>query len=309
VVETKYIMEQQKKFSGVMVPLLIPLTKAEELIEDEYRVHIRGLLTHDIRGFLSPSSTGEFVHLSQKTKEKIISVTADEVAGRALLISLAGECGTANSINNIRRAKDGGADAVMATPPYYYPLGQPELINHFIALADKGGLPLWLYHQPGDTKLSIEPESVVTLSQHPGIIGIKVSDNNLLYYGKLLGLLEEREDYSILFGEDPLLLPALAMGGDGAVSFLSNLMPGQIAGLVHAVKSGDVTEVRALQKRITQVYRLLIERRDGSPWHAAKSILRARGVFSGSVCTEPLKPLSDSAEAELLMRARESGLL
>jgi len=309
VVEMRNKMEQQSKFSGVMTPLLIPLTKAEELIEDEYRSHIEGLLEHDIRGFLSPSSTGEFVNLPQKTKNRIISITADQVAGRVPLISLVGECGTAVTVNNIRRAKDNGADAVMATPPYYYPLGQEELFTHFIALADGGGLPLWLYHQPGDTKLSIDPETVWKLSEHHGIIGIKVSTNSLVYYSKVLSLFEVRNDFSILFGEDPLLLSALSVGGDGAVSFLSNLIPEQIINLFNAVSCGELSEARTAQKKITQAYQIVIERKDGSPWHAAKSILKARGIFSSGVCTSPLKPMSSAGESKLLARAAETGMI
>jgi len=303
------MMNTQEKFSGVMVPLLIPLNRNEELLEEEYRSHIEGLLVHDIRGFLSPSSTGEFVNLPQKTKNRIISITADQVAGRVPLISLVGECGTAITLNNIRRAKDCGANAVMATPPYYYPLGQEELLTHFIALADDGGLPLWLYHQPGDTKLSIEPETVWKLSEHPEIAGIKVSTGSLGYYSRLLALFDGRDDFSILFGEDPLLLSALSVGGDGVVSFLSNLIPEQLVSLFRAVNSGDLSKARTVQKIITQAYQLVIERKDGSPWHAAKLILKARGIFSSGVCTSPIRPISSAGESELLARASETGLI
>ena len=46
---------------------------------------------------------------------------------------------------------------VMTFPPYFELLDQCALKLFFTALADKGGLPLWLYHQPFHTKTQIEP--------------------------------------------------------------------------------------------------------------------------------------------------------
>lgn len=294
-----------KSFRGVMTPLLIPFDSEENIIEDELEDHIQILIEKGIHGILSPSSTGEFANLTQAKREQILEVTVKVVNKRIPVVALIGECGTRSTIQNIKKAGEIGADAVMATPPYYYPLDQRALEQHFNTLAEEGTLPLWLYHQPSDTKLSIDPETVQKLSGHPNIAGIKVSTNNLYYYQQVLRLIRPESAFTILFGEDHSHLPALSLGGDGMVSFLSNLIPDELIRLWNAAENLNIREARKIQQRISDVYNTVINVQTGSPWHAAKLILKKRGVFSANFCSSPFLPLEQVESDRLLKRAKE----
>ena len=80
---------------------------------------------------------------------------------------MAGECGT-NSLRHTAERARRGPSAVMANPPSYTPVDQvAALKDHFNTLANQGGGPLWLYHEPAHTKVTIEPETVCELAANP----------------------------------------------------------------------------------------------------------------------------------------------
>ena len=291
-----------------MTPLLIPLDEYEQLIEAELRAHIRILINKGVHGFLSPSSTGEFANLPHETREKILQVTVDETAGRIPVTALIGECGTRATLRNIEAARKAGADAVMATPPYYYPLDQEPLFTHFQTLAEEGGLPLWLYHQPNDTKLSIEHHTLLELSKHANIVGVKISTNNMLYYQRAVRLFEESDSFSVLMGEDHSYLPALSLGGSGMVSFLSNIVPEVVIKLWSSIADGNLSRARKSQRRLTDCFEAFFTLESNNPTSACKLILKERGVFSSERSSAPFPVLSDKDKAVVLRRARELGV-
>jgi len=295
-------------FKGVMTPLLIPMDKQENVIESELRAHINNLIGKGVHGFLSPSSTGEFANLPIETREKILTLTVDEVNGRLPVVALIGECGTKATLHNIARAAAIGADAVMATPPYYYPLDQNSLLTHFQILADKGGLPLWLYHQPNDTKLSIEHSTLLKLSKHPNIAGVKVSTSNMLYYHRVVRQFQPDHNFTVLMGEDHSFLPALSIGGDGVVSFLSNIVPEVVVILWTSIREGNLTRAKEAQNELMDSFEAFFTLPNHNPISACKLILQKRGLFSNEISSAPFPVLSDEDSAVVLRRARDLGL-
>jgi len=291
-----------------MTPLLIPLDEHELVIEAELRAHIGILIDKGVDGFLSPSSTGEFANLPHDTRQKFLQVSVDETAGRIPVTALIGECGTRATLRNIEAAREAGADAVMATPPYYYPLGQEALFTHFQTLAEEGSLPLWLYHQPNDTKLSIDHHTLLELSKHANIVGVKVSTNDMLYYQRAVRLFEGNDSFSVLMGEDHSYLPALSLGGSGVVSFLSNIVPEVVIELWSSIEDGSLSRARKAQSRLTDCFEAFFTLKSENPISACKLILKERGIFSSERSSAPFPVLSDQDCAAVLRRARELGV-
>jgi 4-hydroxy-tetrahydrodipicolinate synthase len=298
-----------KSFTGVMTPLLVPLNDQEEVIEPELRTHINNLIEQGIHGFLSPSATGEFANLSNEEWEKVLQITVNETSGRIPVIALVTECGTKNTLRNIKIAMESGADAVMATTPYYYPLDQPSVLNYFTTLADESELPLWLYHQPNDTKLSIEHDTLLKLSKHPNITGIKISTNDMLFYYRAVRLFDRSNAFSVLMAEDHSFLPALSLGGEGVVSFISNIIPGTVIDLWEAINDNNSKKAMSAQTMIMDCFEAFFTLENNNPICACKLLLRERGVFSSELTTDPLPVLTDREKQILIKRAKNLNLL
>lgn len=296
-------------FEGIIAPLFSPLDEKERIIEGDLVKLVHYLLEHGIHGFLAPSGTGEFFNLSFEERHRTVEIVAREAKGKVPVIAIAGACSTQESLKLIEAARQAGADAVMATPPYYAPVDQRGLFRFFWTLAEEGKLPLWLYHQPGETKLTIEPETVAELAAIPNIVGIKVSAGpDLLYFHRVIRVLRHRPQFRVMMGEDFNCLSAFVLGGHGAVATLANILPGEFVGLWNAVKAGDLASAREHQSRIMDAQELLVFVKTGSMQSACKQILQGRGLFSTTICTSPLQPLTDAERERVELQARRLGL-
>lgn len=116
-----------------------------------------------------------------------------------------------------------GADALVAAPPYYFAPGQAELIQYYNDLANQLPLPLFLYNMPSHVKVMIEPETVLALSENPNIIGLKDSSANGVYFQKLIYLLRNKPEFTLLCGPEEMTAEVILMGGHGGVNGGANL--------------------------------------------------------------------------------------
>ena len=291
-------------FEGLLVPLLLPLDEDEKVIESDLVNHVRYLVDRGVNGFLVPSGTGEFYNLTDDERRRSVEIVVGEVAGRLPVISLAGDCGTLNSLRHVSAAREAGADGVMATPPYFEPIDQKSLKAFFFSLADEGGLPLWLYHHPASTKLEIEPATVRELAENPNVVAIKASAwVDVFYFQRLLYELHDKPDFCILMGEDINEVSGLLLGGHGMVSTVSNLIPEVMLDLWDAIQKRDIDRARALQHRATETEMLVVRECDG--WQAAaKYVLVKRGIFSTTRVSNPLPQLSSADRSRIDTKGR-----
>jgi len=287
--------------------VFVPLDEEERIIETDLIRHVRNLLNHGVRGFLVPSGTGEFYNLTPEERRHAVEVVAREVKDEALVVSLISECGTRNSLRRIAAAREAGAHAAMAVAPYFEPVDQTALKGFFNALANEGGLPLWLYHQPSHTKMVIEPETIRELAENPNIVGVKASAwVDIFYFQQVLRLLKDKPEFRVLMGEDINEVSGLVLGGHGMVSTLSNLIPDEFVSIWDAIKKGDLEASRRIQERITDVDALVTGCR--SLRGAGKYVLKKRGVFTSTIVSKPSHELTEPDVERLERRGRELGL-
>ena len=85
-----------------------------------------------------------------------------------------------------------------------------------------------LYNIPGRTGRNMEPETVERLARLGPIVGIKEAAGSLDQVSDLI----VRTDLTVLSGDDSLTLPMLAVGAEGVVSVVANLVPRDVIGLI-----------------------------------------------------------------------------
>ena len=113
-------------------------------------------------------------------------------------------------------------------------------------------LPLFLYNMPSYTKLVFEPETIRAAAEYPGIVGIKDSSGNMVYFRRLQSLLKDHPDFSLLMGREELLAEAVLLGGHGGVCGGANLIPELYVELYNAACSKDLQKVEALHKKVME---------------------------------------------------------
>lgn len=160
------------------------------------------------------------------------------------------------SVRLAETAAEAGADAVVLSTPYYFPAGQTELIGYVRNLSQQLPLPLVLYNMPALTKVWFEIETLRQLASIDTIIGIKDSSGDLRYFQQLIGLRQQRPDWSILIGPEILLAEAIHLGGDGGVAGGANVFPRLLVDCYQAAVDGDTARLAVVREQIVQLQRI-----------------------------------------------------
>lgn len=299
-----------KFFKGIMVPVMTPFKENGEIDCDAFKRHVEFLIESGADSLLVPSGTGEFANLSWEEKELLTQLASEVSNGRIPVVALVSDCSTRNVLKLAEIAEKAGADQLMLTPPYYSYVDQRALIEMYTYVADHVKLPLWIYHQPGETKIVIEPDTVVELSKHPNICGIKIAaGENFLYFAEVARLFRDNKEFSLLMGEDFVTLPSYVMGGDGSVSSLANVTPKAFVDLFKAYQNGDLIEAERLQRFIMDCFESFVMVSTGSYQSACKTVLREMGFYPTNKVSSPFVSILEEEEKSVIRKAKDLGII
>ena len=194
---------------------------------------------------LSPvGTTGEAPTLSHDEHERVIVTVVERVAGRAKVMAGTGSNATAEAIRLTRFAARAGADGALLVAPYYNRPSQEGIHAHFARIAESVDFPLVLYNIPGRTGRNVEPETIERLAKIGPIVAVKEASGSLDQVSDLV----VRTDLTILSGDDSLTLPMLAVGAEGVVSVVANLVPRDVIALLDTFGRGDLAEAAAARR-------------------------------------------------------------
>ena len=242
---------------------------------------------------LSPvGTTGEAPTLTHDEHERVIALVIEAAAGRVRVMAGTGSNATAEAIRLTRFAARAGADGALLVSPYYNRPNQEGMYRHFAAIAETVDLPLVLYNIPGRTGRNLEPETVERLARIGPIVAIKEAAGSLDQVSELI----VRTDLTVLSGDDSLTLPMLAVGAEGVVSVVGNLVPRDVIALIDAFQQGRLEEARQRHARLFPLCKDLLGLAPNPiPVKAAMAIL---GRGNGELRL-PLCPLDEKALATL----------
>lgn len=239
------------KINGIISAIITPLQKDETLHEKELRAQINRQIEAGVSAIFCLGTNGEFYAFTEEEKKQIIEVTVDEVNKRVPVFAGTGCTTTKETIALTKFAKSGGVSAVSVIAPYFAGISQEGLYQHFTNVADSCDIPNILYNIPARTGVNIDYKTVVRLQEHPNIIGIKDSSGSFL--NTLRYIEETKEDFTVLSGNDALILWTLAAGGQGGISGLTNIIPDTMVGIYNHFVNGNWEEARRLQTGINKI--------------------------------------------------------
>lgn len=293
------------RIQGIIPPIVTPLDERERVDEKSLRGLARQLLNAGVDGIFVLGSTGEFAHLQDDEKRKAMEIVIEEVGKVVPVLVGVTETGTRRAVRWSHEAESRGADALVAAPPFYFPLSELEVERFYRTLAGETNLPLLIYHIPSTTKISMTISLFQTLSEVPNIVGVKDSTGKLPFTFRLIDAFRGR-DFVILQGDDALVAPTLLYGGHGAINSSANLVPEWFVRLYGAVRDGDEKEAFSWQQRINRLLREL----EGFPFlPALKEGLWYRGLIMTPIPTAPFSPLTESQRRRVHEILRHMGVV
>ncbi|MEC9307161.1 MAG: dihydrodipicolinate synthase family protein [Candidatus Neomarinimicrobiota bacterium] len=242
-----------QQFRGIIPPMVTPLKEWDTLDQDGMVRLIDHILSGGVHGLFLLGTTGEAPSLSHRLRKEIVQRALDQIKERIPVLVGITDTSFDESINLAEYAAEKGASAVVLAPPYYFPAGQLELLEYLEHLVPRLPLPLFLYNMPTHTKLFFEPETVKAASEIPGVIGLKDSSADMVYFHQLQQIFKDHNDFRLFIGPEELLGETLVLGGHGGVCGGGNLIPELYVELYEKSIEGDFKKMGILHERIMQI--------------------------------------------------------
>ena len=288
-------------FAGLSVALITPFKDGAvdyETLRNQVEFQVESGTT-----CLCPvGTTGESPTLSHDEHERVISEVVQAAGGRLKVMAGTGSNSTAEAMRLTKWAAKEGADAALMVAPYYNKPTQTGFYEHYRAIAESVGLPICVYNIPGRTGKNIEPETIVRLAELSNISMVKEATGSLDQATEILAC----SDLTVLSGDDTLTLPLMAVGGEGIISVVGNMVPKDMVAMVSAYRGGQFEEAVQLHYKLFPLCRDLLGL--SSNPIPIKAALKMLGRDTGELRL-PMTPLGADEQKTLHRTLTDFGLL
>lgn len=219
---------------------LLSLVDAEgNPLEDFIGKHLAWLKENGADGVLVMGTTGEFSGFSVGQRRLYLDIVLANNPGLNVMVNIG-----ASAMADVQALQEhalsrSGVGALLWMPPFYYP---DSAVNGLVDLIQTGlrhqpaDIPLYLYHYPKMSQVSITPE---ILERFPQLAGIKDTSGDFERIGRLV---QQFPQMRIFVGTDYQVSQSKALGCAGIISGMGNIFPQRLKAAIQ----GDVAQEAVL---------------------------------------------------------------
>lgn len=281
-------------FSGTGVALITPFTEDLQVDISALRTLTRNLIRGKVDYLVVLGTTGEAATLSAEEQLLVIETIQEKNAGQLPIVLGIGGNNTQTVCNKVsdwtHRFKP---DAILSVSPYYNKPSQEGIYQHYKAISDSTDLPIILYNVPGRTSSNVSSETCLRLAHDiPHVVAMKEASGNAEQVMEIIA--GRPEGFSLLSGDDLLVLPYIALGGDGIISVTANALPAKFSDMVRAGLSGNWDLARKLQYETLKLTQLNFV--EGNPV-GLKTLMELLGICKADVRLPLVKGTDQLREA------------
>jgi len=256
-------MEEGKKFSGIVPPVITVFDSEGEIAEENTKKFIQHLIDEGVHGIFVAGSTGESALMTMKQRKKIIDIGVESARGKVPLFAGTGHNATRITVELSKYAQEAGADGILVSLPHYPKPTQEALYHHYQTVAEEVNIPVFVYNWPGQYGVDIEPATVANLAKDGYIQGIKDTHDDIDHTAEIIRLTEGK--ITVWVGFESKILPALCLGANGSVCTIGNIIPREVVQIYDLFQQGKIKEAAKKQLSIFGLANVLFERHDMQP--------------------------------------------
>jgi 4-hydroxy-tetrahydrodipicolinate synthase len=288
--------------TGSLVAIVTPMLKDGGLDLPRWRKLIDWHVDEGTDGIVVVGTTGESPTVNFDEHKELIRIAVQHSHGRIPIIAGTGGNSTVEAIELTESAKKAGATASLSVVPYYNKPTQEGMYRHFRKIAEAVDLPMILYNVPTRTVADMQNDTVLRLSQVPGIIGIKDASANIERGTDLIRRMPR--NFAIYSGEDVTSLALILLGGHGVISVTANVAPKLMHQMCAAALVGDVKRARDINLKLLMLHQRLFIETSPAPvkWAMAEMGLIENGLRL------PLVPMSEKNRTAVREALHEAGI-
>lgn len=237
------------KYGKILLPLVTPYDKDENVVYETYEALIEYLIQNDLcDSLIVTGTTGEASLLSFDERVKLMETAVKAAKGRKPVIAGTGCASTKETIALTREAERLGIDLCMVVCPFYNKPTMEGIYAHYQAVAASTKVNILLYNIPIFVGVNIDPAIVGELAKIDNIIGIKdeagVNPTQVTDY--FLATEKVNPEFIVFNGDDVMLLPTIIQGAMGIVSGGAHIFGHEIRAIFDAFERGDNKKAQAL---------------------------------------------------------------
>lgn len=244
------------------------------------------VMARGLDGIVSGGGTGEYPHFTVEQRKALTETAARSLEGRGLLITAVSTSSIHSTLDLARHAEQCGSACLLIAMPYFFRYQQQDLIEFTRTVCEAVSTPCLLYNLPSFTNGITVETALKLIEEVPNLRGMKDSSGEITNLRALAGRDSGTRAYSLLVGDDDLLLQALQAGWNGAISGIACCAPEAILAVAGAFRSGDVRAAEARQAELDQLIEQIVQL--PIPW-GVRVALAARGIPTGPLHL-PLSP-------------------
>ena len=288
--------------SGIFPPLTTPFTD-EEVDLNKLINNVKKYEPRNLSGYVLFGSNGESAFLTRDEKLQIISAVREQT--KKILIAGTGSDSIRDTISLTNIAAEKGANyALIITPSFFKSeMKHHTFLNYYNRVAESVMIPVIIYNVPKFTNVNIETETIIELSKHPNIVGLKESTENTSRISEIAS--NTPESFKVFVGTASVLFPGLISGADGGILALANIAPDECLQIYLNYIAGKNKEALELQNKMIPVNRA-ITTKFGVP--GLKAAMDLMG-YDGDNPRLPLEPLNEAQIIELKAVLRKAYLI
>jgi 4-hydroxy-tetrahydrodipicolinate synthase len=262
------------------------------------------LLARGVRGITVLGTGAERTYLSDEERVRVVEFAMKRVGGRASVLAGILRAGTTPAVEEGKRFRDLGVEALAIALPQYHESSLSHVIAHYSALVRDVGIPVLYHHHPTPTHLRLTPAQVGKLFIEVALVGIK---NSSLDKDEVLAQLRAvGRPIAMFAGHSIICLPCLDGGAVGAICPLATLLPVTARTLVDEHRAGNDEAAESAQKRLADAAAIVMP----APFHqgviglahaGVKEALVARKILGSSRTRDP-EPALTAEQRERIRR-------
>lgn len=307
-------MSSNVPFSGVVPPVVTPDTPDHQLDVVSFERSINRLIEAGVDGLFFLGSSGEVVFATDERRDQIVREAVRIVDHRVPVLVGIIDTETERVLEHGRRALALGADALVATAPFYALGGPADIEEHFRILHQELDAPLFAYDIPVCVHTKLPWKMLARLGAEGILAGVKDSSGDDVSFRYLVQENEKNgHPLTLLTGHEIVVDGALLSGADGSVPGLANVEPEGYVRMWKAAQEGNWAEVKREQDRLNEISHIFDVTSGvqgyGAGVGAFKCALNLMGIFDSDQMPRPVKPLDGQNREAIKQVLVANGLL
>ncbi len=296
-------------FAGLSTALATPFFPNGDINWEALRTLVEMQIEAGVNSLVPCGTTGESPTLTPDEQIEVIKFVVEVVGRRVPVLAGTGSNCTAEAIYLTNRAKKVGANGALVVLPYYNKPPEAGQIDYFQKIAEVG-LPIIAYDIPGRTGIQMSAKTILKLAAEGTIVGLKWASGD---FNQLMDVIQGRPDgFTILSGDDNLTLPLMALGGDGVISVVSNLIPKIMKEFIDEAQLHESANTQEYHYNLLDLMRAMFITTNPIPIKTALSIIDPLTFGEEPGFRSPMVPMEKNEVeklAAIISVYRERGIL